>query len=222
MALLCFTKAFSIVFLGSPRSDYHEKPQEVSLVMKAAMIIQCIFIVIIGLSPSYIFSVMRKIAGDFVGMESTGNLNNTFSMFNQITSGLFLFIILSVLLYLIRQMLLKNRTVASYKTWDCGYQAGNTRMQYTASSYAAPFIKIIKPILNLHENLKLPSGPFPDDAHYHSHVEDKFETSVIDRMIDSIQKFLQLFSWIQSGNTQQYILYGIIFLIVISLYMIGV
>ncbi|MCU0821338.1 MAG: hypothetical protein MUC95_02550 [Spirochaetes bacterium] len=222
MALLCFTKAFSVVFLGAPRSEYHEEPHEVSPVMKTAMVIQCILIVIIGLAPAHVFSVMQRIAGDFIPMDATGNLNSTFSMFNQITSGLFLFIALSLLIFLIRQALLKKRTVAVYKTWDCGYQAGNTRMQYTASSYAAPFIKIIKPVLNLHEDLKLPAGPFPDEAHYHSHVDDKIETSVIDRIIDNIQKFLQLFSWIQSGNTQQYILYGLVFLIVISLYMIGV
>ncbi len=38
----------------------------------------------------------------------------------------------------------------------------------------------------------------------------------------AIRWFLGLFTWIQSGQTQSYILYGLIFLVVLIIWIIGV
>ncbi len=95
-------------------------------------------------------------------------------------------------------------------------------MQYTASSYAGPFVNLIRPFLYIKERFLLPTGLFPKKADYESHTEDKFEFYLIDPVIRFIERFLNLFKWIQSGDTQQYILYGLVFLIAISLWIMGV
>ncbi len=221
MALLCFTKAFSVVFLGSQRSDYHVTPQDVTLSMKIAMGIQCVFVLAIGLAPAYAFKIVSLVAADFTGNTIAADTISITGTLNKLTIGLFIFIGISAIVFIIRNILLKDK-VYLFKTWDCGYQAGNPRMQYTASSYAGPFVNLIRPILHIKEYLTLPSGVFPSRSDYESHTEDKFEFFLIDPVIRFIERFLNLFKWIQSGDTQQYILYGLVFLIAISLWIMGV
>jgi hydrogenase-4 component B len=221
MALLCFTKAFSVVFLGSPRSEYHGTQKDVSLSMKIAMCVQCLFVLAIGLAPAYAFKIISLVAAEFTGEPVIAEAAAITGTLNNLTTGLLIFVGISGIVFIIRTFLLKNK-VSLYKTWDCGYQAGNTRMQYTASSYASPFINLIRPLLYIKERFLLPSGVFPKKADYESHTEDKFDFYIIDPSIRFIERFLDLFKWIQSGDTQQYILYGLVFLIAISLWIMGV
>jgi len=73
---------------------------------------------------------------------------------------------------------------------------------------------------NVH--LVKPQGLFPAKADFESHAEDRFEKGIINPIISLIERFLNAFTWIQSGSTQQYILYGLIFLIAITLWIMVV
>lgn len=219
MALLCFTKVFGVVFLGSPRSRYHETPTEVSNTMKFAMALQMAAIVLIGLFPNYAFSGISLVARTFMtGEGAPPDAAPYLATLGGVSKGLLIFIGISAVLFILRALLLRKRSVYLYKTWDCGYQAGNVRMQYTASSYAAPFLRVFRFLFSWHTHLKKPEGLFPKEADYESHALDRFEQGIINPLISLIERFLNAFTWIQSGSTQQYILYGLIFLIAITLW----
>lgn len=219
MALLCFTKVFGIVFLGSPRSEYHGKLSEVSFPMKAAMTAQMAMIVLIGVLPQYAFSGVTLVARVFMP-ESAGTFDTAvyLSTLVELSKGLAVFLGLFAVIFILRALLLRRRSVYTYKTWDCGYQAGNVRMQYTASSYAAPFLRIVRPLFAWKTHLSKPQGLFPGKADFESHADDRFECGVINPVLSLIERFLNAFTWIQSGSTQQYILYGLVFLIAITLW----
>ena len=224
MALLCFTKAFSIVFLGMPRSEEAcSVKEEVSPVMIISMGILAVFIFLIGLFPQYALYLVKNPAMFLLknpqySFESAipTNILNIISL-----SGLG-FIVFFAFIYAIRIYLLKNKSVDSYKTWDCGYQAGNSAMQYTASSYASPFLSFLKPLFIKEFDIKKPKGLFPKEAYFKLNVKDIFEFYLINPLLKSNKKFLERFYWIQSGSTQQYILYGLIFLIIALIGTIGV
>ncbi len=223
MALLCFTKVFGIVFLGSPRSTYHEKPTEVSFTMKFVMAVQMILIAIIGVFPQHAFSTIALVSKRFlIGKELPFNPEPYISTLNGVSSGLLIFIGLFAGLFILRALLLRKRSVYLYKTWDCGYQAGNVRMQYTASSFASPFLRVVKPLFFWKIHHGRPEGLFPHNTEYKSHVEDRFEHGIINPLVAIIGRFLNAFTWIQSGITQQYILYGLIFLIAVTLWIMVV
>ncbi len=222
MALLCFTKVFSIVFLGSPRSDLHEKPIDVHWTMKAAMGFQILLIFAIGFLPQYIFIGISKAAHGLFGEISPEIFTSYFNTLCDVSRGLAVFMGIFILLFLGRYLLLRKRRVYRYKTWDCGYQAGNTRMQYTGASYVEPFMTLIRPIFKTKIRENKPIGLFPSRSTYESQTDDKFEHAVIHPIIKRIEKFLNAFTWIQSGSTQQYILYGLIFLILITLWIMVV
>jgi hypothetical protein len=87
-------------------------------------------------------------------------------------------------------------------------------MQYTASSYAGPFLSFLKPFFVKEFDIKKPKELFPKEAHFGLHIHDIFEFYLIKPVMKANKKILEQFYWIQSGSTQQYILYGLIFLII--------
>jgi formate hydrogenlyase subunit 3/multisubunit Na+/H+ antiporter MnhD subunit len=223
MALLCFTKAFSVVFLGIPRSEKVEKASEVSKTMIFSMANLAILSALIGLLPQYAFKIIEKPVLSLSKINELSYTSITFlNVLSNISIGLFTFIGIFILIYVIRYLLLKNKSVYNYKTWDCGYQAGNSRMQYTGSSYASPFLSLIKLIVNVQFEKEKPEGLFPRKAKFESHSKDIFKVYVIYPLYNAIRNFLNLFSGIQSGSTQAYILYGLIFLIGVLMWIIGV
>ena len=221
MSVLCFTKAFSVVFLGNPRSEYSGTPRDISPMMKASVTILCIFILAIAFAPVQAFKIISPVAAEFAAQTDTALAISTAGTLNKVMTGFLFFIATSCIIFIIRSVLLRGK-VAAFRTWDCGYQAGNTRMQYTASSYAGPFMNLIKPLLHIRERVTPPKGVFPESASYESRTEDKFEFLLINPVIRLIERILNRFTWIQSGKTQQYILYGLVFLIVISLWIMAV
>ena len=224
MALLCFTKAFSIVFLGLPRSEEARSvKEEVSPIMLFSMGILALFTFLIGIFPQYAINLVKNPAlvllqNQQLPVETIIPLN----IFKIISVACIGFIILFIFIYALRSFILKDKNIYSYKTWDCGYQAGNNRMQYTASSYASPFLSFLKPFFIKEFNIKKPKEIFPKEAHFELHSHDIFEYYFIHPAIKINKRFLERFYWIQSGSTQQYILYGLIFLVIALAGAIGV
>jgi hydrogenase-4 component B len=223
MALLSFTKVFGIAFLGNSRSEFHETPAEVSYTMKFVMMIQMIIIILIGVFPQHAFSIIALVSKKLlIGRELPFDPAPYIYTLNGVSTGLLIFIGLFAGLFLFRVLLLRKRSVYLYKTWDCGYQAGNVRMQYTASSFAAPFIRVFSIFFFRKIHNEKPDGLFPHNTEYKSYFEDRFDYGIINPLVALIGRFLNAFTWIQSGITQQYILYGLIFLIAVTLWIMVV
>lgn len=223
MAFLCFTKAFGVVFLGHPRNASAEKPAETDGVMLAAMGILALLCALIGFLPQYAVRVVAapvcQIAGLGAASFSTAVMPGFLDMVSLVCI-LFMGLLLAVILF--RHVLLRGKTVARFKTWDCGYQAGNARMQYTASSYAGPFVGLVSRPLDIRHEIVPPDGLFPEHARFSSESHDLAEYRGIRPITGGLRRFLDLFSWIQSGNTQQYVLYGLIFLVMALCWVMGV
>jgi len=223
MAFLCFTKAFGVVFLGSPRSTLATEPDEVEGTMLWAMGLLAFLCAAIGFLPQYAVRLAGAVVMQVAGLDSVVfdmGVNTGILCVVSCTCILFLGVFLSI--YAIRGGLLKGKAVTGFKTWDCGYQAGTARMQYTASSYAGPFVGLVRLPLGMKTSLHPPEGLFPRAASLETEPHDAVERWSIDPMVRGIRRFLDLFSWIQSGNTQQYVLYGLIFLMLVLCWIMGV
>ncbi len=220
MATICFTKVFGIIFQGNSRTSAEHHPREVSGWFLTPMFVLGGLILVIGLGIPLVLplveSVVRPFAADpesFVVLQK---------IYWQATHGLWILTGLILFFILLRFLLLRNRSVSVFKTWDCGYQASDPRLQYTASSFASNFMALVKLAIPQNQKLESPQGYFPTMAGYESHGDDIVERWLVRPLIDFLQRFFNLFSWIQSGRTQQYILYGLIFLIILIIWIIGV
>ncbi len=222
LALLCFSKVFSISFLGNSRSINVDKIKEVSLFMIIPMIVLSAFVFFIGFFPQFILPFIGKIAVLFIESDISSEILVFNNYLLNISYTFFIFIGIFAFIFFIRYLLLKNKKVNYIDTWSCGYQANNNKMQYTASSFASILLNIFAPFINYKIKKNNNNYIIPQKSVYKSQSNDIIETFIINPLIIFIKKLLNIFSWIQSGNTQLYILYGIIFLIVVIIYIIGV
>lgn len=210
MAILCFTKVFSITFLGEARSEHSLKVNcETSKIFNIPMIILVSFIFLIGLFPKYVFCFINKTVALFVQNQDISNLINLIQTLSYITFGLFLTIIV---LFSIKTKFQKKEN--KHSTWGCGYNKINPRMQYSGLSYIFPFVNVVKPLFKRVIDVKKPKGIFEKNAHYSMHIEDVEEEYFLKPMLSKIENFLSQFEKMQDGNIQRYITYGMFFLMI--------
>ncbi len=219
MAILCFTKAFSIIFLGMPRSESAEKVQndaETSMVLPMGFL--AVMTLLIGVFPQFAFEFISKPASIFTGTIEAPAVVGLMQTLSLTAFGLLAFVLVLVVL-----KKLFGRTSVQHVTWGCGYDKPNNHIQYTASSFASPFLSMLTPLFKKVFDIKKPKELFPKDAHFSLKIEDVEEAYIIKPFIKDIEKFFSVFERIQNGNIQQYILYGLIFLILslIALVILG-
>ncbi len=215
MALLCFTKAFSIVFLGMPRSEESKSVStDASNIMIIPMGILALSTLLIGLFPQYAIKITLNPSNIIIGNDYSNYIHaSILKLMSNISISCFVFISILIVLFIVRKILLKNKSIEYKPTWGCGYKNINNRMQYTASSYASPFLSMMAPFLIKHFDIKKPKELFPQKAHFELDIEDIEEFYVLKPLIKIDEKFLSKFQWLQGGHTQQYILHGLIFLL---------
>ncbi|MDP4116206.1 MAG: proton-conducting transporter membrane subunit [Bacteroidota bacterium] len=222
LAILCFTKAFGIVFLGSPREKYPEELSEVPNSMLFPKFLITFFLIGIGLYPKVFLLSIQNVIGLFVPDMFSGG-NNIFASQIDILSkvglvgGLFLLIILIV--YSVKKIVEKRKSVYESQTWGCGYVAPTGKLQYTASSFVKSYVNLIEPVLSIKKNDIVINEVFPKELKYESSPYDKIEYYLIDKNIKLIKKLLFKLYFLQNGKIQFYILYGLFFILFIILYL---
>lgn len=213
MAILCFTKASGIMFLGEARSEHASNVKEdVSAVMILPMSILALATFFIGMYPQYIIAGILSPVALFVKGNALLPMFETIMAIMQNLSWLF-FIFLVILIAVCVVRLVINRRFAEHTTWGCGYDRPNSRMQYTASSYADLFISTLKPLFKRVAHIKKPKDLFPKEAYYEVEIEDIEEAYIVKPLLKWDEKLLAKFERIQNGNIQQYILFGLVFLV---------
>ncbi len=213
MAILCFTKASGVMLLGTARSEKALNVQnDVGKTMIIPMSILAIFTLLIGIFPHIVSLILLNpiiiITGPMNILEPLTSILDIMVMINEL---LFTFLGILVVVCVLRLLCKKNHKIHS--TWGCGYDKANSRMQYTASSYADLFVSTLKPMFKRISHIKKPKDLFPKEAYYEVEIEDIEEAYIVKPLVKLDEKFLAKFEKIQNGNMQQYILFGLIFLV---------
>lgn len=223
MAVLCFTKASGIMFLGEARSEAAEKVTEDSpAVMIFPMAVLALLTYLIGTFPQYIIGGIICPVSLYVKGNAVLPMFESIIQLMQMLSWFFFGLLVLVLVVLLVRLVI-NRKYEEHCTWGCGYNRANPHMQYTASSYANPFISTLKPLFKRVSHIKKPKELFPKEAYYELEIEDIEEAYIVNPIVKWDEKILAKFERIQNGNIQQYILFGLIFLVlaIVGLIFIG-
>ncbi len=215
LALLCFTKAYGTVFLGTPRIKMEHPVIEAKFGSILPMYIGVALIILIGLFPTFFVKALSLPVGLFAS--KIGSIQqaeelyslDTLNMISLCAFGLFG---LAGLIYLIRWKVTSSRQVIINTTWGCGYIAPTSKIQYTASSFVRTYRKLAEPLLSIEIKKKDIHGIFPDHGQHETHPYDKVESLLIDFPLKVIRRFINRFSFLQNGVLQIYILYGVAFI----------
>lgn len=218
ISILTFTKTFSAIFLGVPRQTLHSEPKETSVVMLIPMYIIVILMLTVALFPTFFLNIM----GIVLGRASMADINNIdiknyVSMLSEISKASFIFIGLTILLFLLKRLITRKAEVTYSSTWGCAYTSPNRKMQYTGKSFSKSFGKILNFIIIEKKGYSEidRTDTFPEERKYSSYYLDFFETKIIDPFLNLIFRFINIFQFIQNGKIQAYVLYGILFIIAI-------
>ena len=215
LAVYCFTKVFSIVFLGNERSEKTRYASEVEKSMLFPKIIISIGIVGIGVIPSVIIKPLATIVGVFT---DASDLVKITSSFTGISISLGLMVLFSIVLYLIRSAVQKRKIIRDGSTWGCAYTGANPSLhQYTATSYADYIANLSKPITRVKKHYSTIGKDeiFPEQRDFETHSSDVFEDTMITKPSNKLLAFFEKIAVFQTGNIQHYLLYAIMFMLII-------
>lgn len=216
LAIFCFTKAFGVVFLGSPRQTTEPKVREATPGMLFPQYLQLLLILFIGLLPWLLIRPLAEIVA--VSFKATpGTLPDTFYTILQTVSLISLILILATgAILLLRKWVLQRKTMVQGPTWGCGYTAGTSRQQYTATSYASSFGDLAQPLLQQKEDFTplTEDELFPRQRNYAIHPSDSFRSAIL-WLTGFTMTALKKIARLQTGNIQHYILYAFIYILII-------
>jgi formate hydrogenlyase subunit 3/multisubunit Na+/H+ antiporter MnhD subunit len=221
LAMLCFTKAFGIIFLGNERQPHHEPIKEADFFKLFPKYLVVIFIVAVGVVPQLFITVLAKPVSLFTGGSVTNGGALLFSeTLQSVSLAVWGFIVLVLVLIRLRKFL--AREISVQPTWGCGYVTPGAKMQYTANSFVRSYRKLAKPLLLLHKKESVISQVFPAPFHFHSQPYDKLEAFLIDIPLKRLRNFINKFRFLQNGSPRFYVLYGVIFIILVIMFPLAI
>ena len=216
LALMCFTKAFGVVFLGNPRHVFEHEIKEVPIFQLIPLYLIAAVIIFIGMFPGIFLDLLIKPVQLFTGVRqlpfTTFSGNGVEAMLSVSRASLYL-IFLVLFLLGVRKLVLRKRTVTILPTWNCGYTNPTAKIQYTASSFVKTYSQLFGMVFLIFKREKAVEGIFPTTAHLETRPYDKIEKWFIDYPVTNLKLFLDKFRFVQNGKLQFYILYGILFIV---------
>jgi hydrogenase-4 component B len=216
LALLCFTKVFSVVFLGQNRTEYSRQPAETEKSMLVSQLLPMIPILIVGLLPVLIIKPLLSLTGTIFGLSTAGIAEKLLSPMMSISIGSVSLILIILIIVGVRKLALRKYGVKTGPTWGCGYTAVDARQQYTATSFIQEYANLSKPVIKTgFSRISYPDEEiFAKKREFHSHSDDFIKARLIMKPAEFIINLLRRAAIFQTGKLQHYVLYLLIFLLI--------
>jgi NADH:ubiquinone oxidoreductase subunit 5 (subunit L)/multisubunit Na+/H+ antiporter MnhA subunit len=212
LAMFCFTKAFGIVFLGTPRHEHTHLINEADNRTLFPKYLIAVFILFIGLMPQFFIRLLQRPVQEFTGITIPGNYDHLTELMQHVSISIWALILLVAAMFILRKVFAASKISTKATTWGCGYTAASPAMQYTASSFVRSYSKIIKPLVLTNKNKDEIRDIIPLPMEAETHYHDKLEAGLIDWPVKNLRGFLGRFRFLQNGSVQFYVLYGVVFI----------
>jgi len=185
LAVACFTKINSIMFLGSERREV--KSFKVTLFDYISLGILSTLCVVIGLFPKYFIRIIDKVLrNQFVPSDAPDVL---LSINWTIISVVFGALIAGVSLFFGVKILIQKRYGRRInRAWGCGYDKINSKMQYSASSFADEINDISKVILNYEKKIEISDKLFQPRREFESESKDLIDYKIVIPFYRNLEK----------------------------------
>ena len=217
IVVLAFTKLYSVVFLGSPRSHHVAESTEVDSLRIVAMSIPAAFILIIGLAPQYVIRPIAHVAEEVTNSVNTIAVEHFAPTLESLSYVSIAFILVVTLLFFIKRRAQRNRTIAEGPTWGCGFTAVNTRMQYTGESFSEGLENIGKPLMkNTVDGRAVDKDEiFPLPHRYRIRHKDKVDSLLGRWWVQMMHRINEYVMRLRTGKVNNYITFALLFFVVV-------
>jgi hydrogenase-4 component B len=214
LALACFSKVNGVIFLGQRRSTNHPEQQETDPrpVMLVPMLILAGACIAIGFLPVLVLGPARLVATTVApvvdGPTAYAEWGGATVLISVLGLGLVVFV---GVLFVLRRILQQGVSAGVGETWGCAAPALTPRMQYTASSYAAPLLLAYGSLAGVREHRSALA--------YHSHAADPVQDGLVAPAWAALRRLDVHRRWIQGGRVRWYLLAVIFTLLALLFYL---
>ena len=218
LAVFCFTKVFSIVFLGSPRMAAAKRAEEVNSWMLAPKWIIAAVVVVIGFVPVPFAKWAVQLAALYTPVPQQALA--VYPVLQQVGLAGLVIVGISAGIWLLRVSAQKRVIVAYGPTWGCGYSGADPAVhQYTATSYAANFQELVGPVVGVQTHYKAIEEDeiFPQPRKFDTHSHDIFEEAMTRTMTRPLLQASEKSAVFQTGKLNHYLLYAFAFMALVFL-----
>jgi len=201
LALACFAKVCGIVFLGQPRMPEAWSASEAERGLLLPLFLLVLVCVFIGLVPAVAVGASVRIGAAVanVGVVGAGATPRHLVAAGKAAGWTSAALVLLVALVGLGRSRRRARRRARQPTWRCGYAYGEPRMQYTASSFAAPLVAAYQPIAGV----RVERGA----SAYRSHPTDLVLDGGVRPLWHGLRWTAERLRPIQQGRLHVYLLY---------------
>jgi len=216
LAMLCFTKAFGVIFLGVERHKLPVGIKEVPMVQLLPLYLLTTVILLIGLFPKQFIGLLAEPVKLFEQTQPLAQIpfaSGAFSTMQSISFAAMGMILLVAIMFILRKIIMKNHSIETGTTWGCGYVAPTAKQQYTAGSFVRAYSKLFGVFLLSGKEVEEVNGIFPHGGKYQTHPQDKVEKWLIDKPLKLNKSLMGRFLFLNNGKLQYYILYGVLFIL---------
>lgn len=224
LALLTFVKAFGIGFLARPRSDGAAAAREVPLPMTAALVAGAAAVLVLGLVPgALVEAIGPALGGPSAPATERGGLELPLPGALLDPVAIAVVALLAALPVLVAAALLARRAPRRPVElgWGCGGARVSPRMQYTATSYAEPLVRVFGQALDPEQRVEV--RHYRESPHLVRGIS--FSRTVGDLVEERLyRRVVVLLTWLgegsralQNGSIRRYLAYSFAALVVVLL-----
>ncbi len=214
LALACFVKIYSIVFLGQPRFPNHSVPHDPQPFMRCPMLLLAAGCTVLGILPQLGLPLIQQAVAQWIdpSMQNSA-LPNSLAPVQWISGAALALILVSGIIFTVLRKQIRRQPAATVGTWGCGYAQPTSRMQYTATSFAEMLVNRFSWALRPRMQQPVIESPFPQKSLYSTQVPD----TVLDRIVLPVFRYagrqMMKLRLLQQGRTNIYLLYILISLL---------
>jgi hydrogenase-4 component B len=200
LALACFAKVCGIAFLGQPRASEAWSATEAERGMLLPLLLLTLACAFIGLVPAVAVGASVRIGAALAeGGPDAATAPRHLIAAAQVAGRTSAGLVLMVALVGLGRSLLRSRRRPRQPTWACGYAYGEPRMQYTASSFAAPLIAAYQPVAGVRVERSRSA--------FRSHPTDLVLTGAVRPLWQGLRWTAERLRPIQQGRLPLYLIY---------------
>ena len=214
-----FAKAYGIGFLGEPRSGAAQNALETGRLNRVCLLMPALCCIFLALGAPWIFGLMStaalscfpagmdKGAGARAALEAAKLLEHCLLLSLGLVALFFVF-------WLLRKVLLrKNGGTREARTWDCGYQLGTPRIQYSSASFVEPLSRLFAVVVGITRRRAQWGEFFPSRATCELRLSGGLLKGVFTPLFEGTRRLCDSLKIMQHGHIHIYILYIVVVLV---------
>ena len=224
LALLTFVKSYGIAFLARPRSA-QPTATEVPIGMRIPMALGALAVLAVGVLPGPVAeiaaSVLPATRTQFLHTIGLGGISiPSIGVVLDPAALVLLAAVLAVpVVIIVRILSRRHPTRMTALPWGGGGSRARPRMQYTATSYAEPLVRVFDDVLKPSRDVQVThageSRYLVERVQVEQRMADVVETRLYRPALNAAQRFGVLARHAQNGRIQQYLAYSFLALLVV-------